>query len=184
MLTLLLLFLFLSFFLCSLSPYLFSSAVIFSTGKDLFVTDKKPSQTSMLMRQLSTDQTGWEDSERRRIEQCGGHVVDGRINGILEPSRTIGDADLKRVVRSGLIANPVMTSFNPFEEWDDGFATMTLIVATDGLWDVIDSVEVGRLVRSYHAKGQTEFARLLAAEAAKRGSRDDITVLFAQYKRT
>ena len=67
---------------------------------------------------------------------------------------------------------------------DNQFTTMSLIVATDGLWDVIDSVEVGRLLQSYHAKGQTEFAQLLAAEAARRGSRDDITVLFVEYKRT
>ena len=71
-----------------------------------------------------------------------------------------------------------------FFQGDNQFTTMSLIVATDGLWDVIDSVEVGRLLQSYHAKGQTEFARLLAAEAARRGSRDDITVLFVEYKRT
>ena len=152
-------------------------------GKNLFSTDLKLSQTRNLMRQLSTDQTGWEESEKRRIEACGGHVVDGRINGILEPSRTIGDADLKLEKHSGLIADPVITSFDPFIEWGDEFETMTLIVATDGLWDVIDSVEVGKLIRKYHSKGQTEYAKLLAAEAALRGSRDDITVIFVQYRR-
>mgnify|MGYP000887201081 CR=1 FL=1 len=76
------------------------------------------------------------------------------------------------------------TFFFSFFPGDNQFTTMSLIVATDGLWDVIDSVEVGRLLQSYHAKGQTEFAQLLAAEAARRGSRDDITVLFVEYKRT
>ena len=172
----------------------------------------KMSNTKVLMRQLSTDQTGWENDERRRIEQMGGSVVEGRINGILEPSRTIGDADLKRVEPpSGLIAEPVITSFDPFDCWGNEFDDMCLIVATvsflfcfcnnnpielylwgdsfklmtfvirffsqDGLWDVIDSVEVGKLIRKYHSKGLTEFGKLLAAEAARRGSRDDITVI-------
>jgi len=111
-------------------------------GKNLFSASSnsiKLSNTRVLMRQLSTDQTGWEEEERRRIEKMGGHVVDGRINGILEPSRTIGDADLKRVhPPSGLIAEPVVTAFDPFGEWGDDFETLSLIVATDGLWDVID----------------------------------------------
>ena len=91
----------------------------------------KMSNTKVLMRQLSTDQTGWENDERRRIEQMGGSVVEGRINGILEPSRTIGDADLKRVEPpSGLIAEPVITSFDPFDCWGNEFDDMCLIVAT------------------------------------------------------
>ncbi|KAF4757915.1 hypothetical protein FOZ63_016122 [Perkinsus olseni] len=33
--------------------------------------------------------------ERRRISKAGGNVTDGRVAGVLEPSRTIGDFDVK-----------------------------------------------------------------------------------------
>ena len=33
--------------------------------------------------------------ERQRIQAAGGTIIDGRTAGVLEPSRTIGDADVR-----------------------------------------------------------------------------------------
>ena len=48
---------------------------------------------------------------------------------------------------------------------------------------LVFSVEVGKLLRRYYAKGLTEYCTLLAKEAANRGSRDDITIILVQYRR-
>lgn len=45
--------------------------------------------------QLSTDHRSTDASERRRMLAAGGFVRQGRAMGILEPSRAIGDIDLK-----------------------------------------------------------------------------------------
>ncbi|EER16886.1 hypothetical protein Pmar_PMAR004738 [Perkinsus marinus ATCC 50983] len=42
--------------------------------------------------------------ERRRISQAGGNVSDGRVAGVLEPSRTIGDFDVKMKIPPDVIS--------------------------------------------------------------------------------
>lgn len=46
--------------------------------------------------QLTTDHSCDEPSERRRIEQAGGFVVEGRLNGKLNMSRCLGDFEFKQ----------------------------------------------------------------------------------------
>ena len=195
--------------------------------------------------QITKDQTSGEYGEKRRIEAAGGYVQCGRLAGVLEPSRSIGDSDLKGQ-GSGLIAVPVVTEFNPWKSWGkdkDDWQSLTLIMATDGMWDTIQTKECASLLRTFlmhgeavsvdGANGQSrgkkgksgkkgraqarslhlkalrnkknktggrsldgssgrirsenldkiEFARLLANEAKRRGSRDDITVIVAHYTR-
>ncbi|KAF4671698.1 hypothetical protein FOL46_009993 [Perkinsus olseni] len=43
----------------------------------------------------SRDMKATASYERRRISKAGGNVTDGRVAGVLEPSRTIGDFDVK-----------------------------------------------------------------------------------------
>ncbi|MCD7457839.1 hypothetical protein HAX54_036420 [Datura stramonium] len=70
--------------------------------------------------------------ERARVEACGGRVVfaDGaRVEGILSMSRAIGDNYLKPYITS----EPEIT-FTKREAEDE-----CLILASDGLWDVVSS---------------------------------------------
>jgi len=61
-----------------------------------------------------------------------------------------------------------------------------VLVASDGLWDTISTSSIGLLVHRYFKKFGTEdltqVCRLLAEEAASRGSQDDITVLIFRLK--
>ena len=150
-----------------------------------------------------------------------------------------------------MIAVPVVTEFDPWRRWgedEDDWETMTLVMATDGMWDTIRTEEVAALMQRWAVHGEgaassgasaggnggrkgkkarrqaralqlkalrgnkhrkkgggagggrakgsdgsggakglgvdrTEFARLLADEAKRRGSRDDITVIVAHYTR-
>ncbi|KAJ8536720.1 hypothetical protein K7X08_035121 [Anisodus acutangulus] len=81
---------------------------------------------------LSYDHKPDKREERARIEERGGRVVfaDGaRVEGILAMSRAIGDTYLKPYITS----EPEMT-FTKREAEDE-----CLILASDGLWDVISS---------------------------------------------
>lgn len=81
---------------------------------------------------LSVDHKPDRSDELARIEAAGGRVIflnGARVEGILAMSRAIGDKYLKPVV----IAEPEIT-FTKREPEDE-----CLILASDGLWDVLSS---------------------------------------------
>lgn len=91
------------------------------------------SRNSLAMN-LSFDRKATDPEEIARIVQAGGFVINGRVLGSLAVSRAFGDYQLKTNQNSGcVIVNPEITSFQPRAE--DEF----MIIATDGLWDVMDS---------------------------------------------
>ncbi len=47
------------------------------------------------MKELSIDHKPDTPSEKRRIERANGYVEDGRVNGMLALSRSIGDFEYK-----------------------------------------------------------------------------------------
>ena len=65
--------------------------------------------------------------ERKRIEASGGTVEEGRVCGVLEVSRSFGDARLKK---RGVIATPDVVSFVLATE------QKFVLLACDGLWRV------------------------------------------------
>lgn len=75
------------------------------------------------------------ESEKKRIEDAGGVVVwygAWRVNGVLSVARAIGDKKLKEWV----IGDPDVAEFDL-----DGTEEY-LILACDGLWDVMDEEKV------------------------------------------
>lgn len=161
---------------------------------------------------LSVDHKPNSPSERSRIESVGGYVKwhgnykpDGkpdentgvyRVNGNLALSRAIGDA----YERPAMTPEPDITVTKG--DTNDDF----VIVATDGLWDVLTSQEAVQLVydligeykkepEGYSSLSQTDkvhfkalqteqvnkiksqMARIFTQIALKRGSWDNITVL-------
>ncbi|PON60002.1 Protein phosphatase 2C [Trema orientale] len=81
---------------------------------------------------LSNDHKPDRPDERARIEAAGGRVIyvnGARVEGILAMSRSIGDQYLKPIVTS----EPEVT-FTKREPEDE-----CLIIASDGLWDVLSS---------------------------------------------
>ncbi|KAL4854095.1 putative protein phosphatase 2C 21 [Chlorella vulgaris] len=88
--------------------------------------------------------------------EAGGFVRDNRINGALNVSRTIGDLDFKRNAELSyreqmVVATPDIEEFT-LEDGDE-----FLIVACDGIWDVLTNQEAVDFVRK----------RLKAGEALK-----------------
>lgn len=116
--------------------------------------------------QLSMDHKASVPSETKRILRAGGRVVQGRIAGVLEPSRAIGDIDLKQKHMKGwLIATPVVHHARCKDE-------SIFVLATDGVWDVLDNREIDQNMENGDI-GAFSIAQL----ARKSGSDDDISVI-------
>jgi serine/threonine protein phosphatase PrpC len=82
---------------------------------------------------ITRDMKATDLEEVARICQEGGFVLNGRVQGSLAIARTLGDKNLKLSDQKFLIPNPEITQFRLHEQ--DEF----VVIATDGLWDVMSS---------------------------------------------
>lgn len=128
---------------------------------------------------LSQDHRPIYPSERRRVEELGGYVDDGYLNGVLSVSRALGDWDMKlpRGSSSPLIAEPefqqmVLTEGDEF-----------LIIGCDGIWDVMSSQHAVSLVlRGLRRHDDPEqCARDLVMEALRLNTFDNLTVIIVCF---
>lgn len=121
-------------------------------------------------KRLSLDHKATDEAEVKRIEDLGGFVVRGRVLGVLAVARAFGDFSLKKYVP----CTPY-TSEAKLES-----TAKFLIIACDGVWDVISDDEAVGLVREFcdgaAAKG-TRAAKHLVEQAIARGSTDNVTCL-------
>lgn len=129
--------------------------------------------------ELSKDHKPNCPSERLRIEKLGGVVYDGYLNGQLSVSRALGDWHMKGPKGSAcpLSSEPELTETLLTEE--DEF----LIMACDGLWDVMSSqgaVTMARKELMIHNDPE-RCARELVREALKRKTCDNLTVIIVCF---
>lgn len=97
---------------------------------------------------LSFDRKATDSEEIARITQRGGFVINGRVAGSLAVSRAFGDIQLK-VGQGALVVDPEVSSWSLSQ--DDAF----IVIATDGLWDVMKSQEVVEFIeRECQQEGQ------------------------------
>lgn len=113
--------------------------------------------------------------EQRRVEELGGFIDDGYLNGYLSVTRALGDWDLKFPLgaASPLTAEPDVRLVTLTE--DDEF----LIIGCDGIWDVMSSQVAVSLVRRglrRHDDPQ-QCARELVKEALRLNTSDNLTVI-------
>ncbi|MED6207544.1 putative protein phosphatase 2C 59 [Stylosanthes scabra] len=134
-----------------------SRAVICRGGNAIAVSrDHKPDQTD----------------ERQRIENAGGFVMwagTWRVGGVLAVSRAFGDRLLKQYV----VADPEIQ-----EEKVDSSLEF-LILASDGLWDVVSNEEAVAMIKKID--DAEEAAKKLMQEAYQRGSSDNITCVVVRF---
>ncbi|XWS70219.1 hypothetical protein CRYUN_Cryun03dG0029800 [Craigia yunnanensis] len=143
---------------------------------------------------LSVDHKPNREDEYERIEAAGGRVIQWnghRVLGVLAMSRSIGD----RYLKPWIIPEPEVM-FVPRVKEDE-----CLILASDGLWDVMTNEEACDLARrrilQWHKKngailtserGETfdpaaqAAAEYLSNRALQKGSKDNITVLVVDLK--
>jgi serine/threonine protein phosphatase PrpC len=115
--------------------------------------------------------------EVARIEKAGGFVFKGRVMGVLAVTRSLGDHMLKDYVIAHPTVNERTLDLN--EVTKNPYAEPTfLIIACDGLWDVMRDQEAVDLVRQYPGE-KTSVAQHLVEEALRRGSTDNVTAIVA-----
>ncbi|XP_009764062.1 probable protein phosphatase 2C 8 [Nicotiana sylvestris] len=136
---------------------------------------------------LSNDHKPERPDEKKRVEAAGGKILNcngSRVQGVLATSRSIGDHYLKPFV----IPEPEVTVYKR-DEWDE-----FLVIATDGLWDVVSNEVTCEVVRKCF-DGQirrglperdraADAAALLAELAIAKGSKDNISVIVVELDKS
>ena len=115
-------------------------------------------------KRLSYDHRATDTNEYNRIVQNGGIVFAGRVYGTLMLSRAFGDWELKSY---GVISDPHVTKININE--NDKY----IVVATDGIWDVLDDADVYEI--SKNVESTKEFCDIMIQKAMDKGSMDNIS---------
>ncbi|KAG9391453.1 Protein phosphatase [Carpediemonas membranifera] len=142
---------------------------------DFLITSNAGDSRAVLSREgrpvrLSFDHKPIEPSERQRIVSLGGFVEDKRVLGSLSVSRALGDFFLEPYV----IPDPYV-SFERLGPKDD-----FIILACDGLWDVVSDQAAVSLVGNERDPVQASIK--LRDQAFLRGSTDNISVLVIMLK--
>jgi protein phosphatase 1L len=173
-----------------------STVVVASIGDSRAVLSVKDAANQMGAIQLTVDHIAANEVERLLVEARGGQVVVtggmARANGTLAITRSIGDADLAPI----LSRTPHVVAFLKSEIHElCGIADFDpvpcfIVLATDGLWDVVTNEEAVNLVSQVVVSYDTEdnglsweeggafqkAAERLTQEAYVRGSTDNIGV--------
>lgn len=134
-----------------------------------------------------SDHKATDPVEMERVHKAGGQILHERVNGMLAIARAFGDFQLKmpRLPHDVVSFIPDITSTELTDQ--DSF----VVVACDGLWDVIEDQESVDIVaearrvlmpmlpqgsKSEHTASSI-LARVLVEEALARGSSDNISAL-------
>lgn len=119
---------------------------------------------------LTYDHKGSDKQEAKRITDAGGFVMSGRVNGVLAVTRSLGDSAMKEFV----VGAPYTTETELCEE--DEF----LVLACDGLWDIVGDQSAIDLVRDIE---DAQLASLkLLKHALSHHTTDNVTVLVIRFK--
>lgn len=190
---------------CDSGAYSESGSVTMSDKSNS--SEFKNKNDSVASLRITHDHKSTDADEIERIEKAGGVMIRGRVLGVLAVARSLGDHGLKEFV----IGRPYLSStvIQIEKERDKpesrvinecgkerrrglsspGCSPLTdgdfLIVACDGLWDVMEDHEAVNLVRKFTAENTSrskkcskqEVASFLIEEALRRGSTDNITVV-------
>lgn len=136
--------------------------------------------TNNTTKPLSFDHKPDHDGEKSRIEAAGGEVLSKRVNGELAVSRALGDFQYKSSVL--LPENQMVTCVPDITIHRRTAADEFLILACDGLWDVLTSEEALGVVRQLFRRGSTivKIAEDMLSHALYKESKDNISAVLVQ----
>jgi len=130
--------------------------------------------------QLSVDHKTTVKEEVERIERTGHRLERGRIDGIINVSRSIGDAAFKRDKGKDISEQPIIpiptVNVISLEKGRDEY----IVIGTDGIYDglengeIIDFIEEKRKEKSFNVK---DLASDLIKKGLEIGCYDNITVI-------
>lgn len=147
-----------------------AEAVLYTESKrrpDTFVPDK-----------LTQIHRPYVENEKRRITTAGGFVALRRVGGVLAISRALGDGAFKTPLTTGdqVTAEPYIT-----HRTVDDKRVSVLVIACDGLWDVLSAEDVAELIATYRYScvGASDAARMLVQAALDKNTTDNVTCIVA-----
>lgn len=136
---------------------------------------------------LSRDHVPTDSEERARIEEAGGWVIGGMLNGYVSMSRALGDEDLKGHRNMTKFADAGRKKFGErlftgeaeIGKWEIESGDLALVLASDGVWGKMSNHMVGEVVRGAVGKGKEvgEIAKAVVKKAMGKGSCDNVTVV-------
>jgi serine/threonine protein phosphatase PrpC len=127
-------------------------------------------------KQITTDHKPDDDIEKSRIEKIGGEIYKDsegvfRI-GQLSLARSFGDGD-----NAPYISQVPDVYYNKITD-----NTKYIVMACDGLWDVIENKELFSLLDGYKKQNSKNLAANLAQEALKKGSYDNVSIIILEFE--
>ena len=118
-------------------------------------------------------------NQMQRIDKTGGFFYKGRVLGVLALARSMGDCCLKDFVLGEPFVREALLDFARVE----GTRRAFLILACDGLWDVMTDREATERVIAWTGDPE-DVARDLVEEGLRRGTGDNLSVVVAWLHRT
>ena len=91
---------------------------------------------------VTRDHKPYMDDERNRIERAGGSVMMQRVNGSLAVSRALGDYEYKGMENITSVEQQVSPEPEIFALKRENDKDEFLVIACDGIWDVMSNQEV------------------------------------------
>ena len=118
-------------------------------------------------RRLTYDHRADDPEEKKRILNSGGSVINGRVMGALMLSRAFGDFEFKSF---GVKCDPYFHQI----QIDLNEKNQFLIIACDGVWDVMDEDDIRQLIM--FCNNSEELCKQIIKGSMKRGAWDNLSV--------
>jgi protein phosphatase PTC1 len=119
---------------------------------------------------LSYDHKASDPFEQQRITEAGGVILGDRVSGSLAITRAIGDLALKHLV----VSHPYTTETTITK--DDSL----LILACDGVWDVLSDQDAVDLIKDIPSA--QEASELLLKKSLEKGTTDNLSVMVVKFQ--
>ena len=120
---------------------------------------------------LSYDHRMSDEKERKRILDAGIEVEENRIGGELMLTRIFGDYEFKdEKNKNGVICEPFLSKIKIDLNIRDQF----LILASDGIWDLVNEKEIQQMIKKYN--NSEKLCAMIIKKALDKGSWDNMSV--------
>lgn len=131
----------------------------------------------------TTDHKPVNPLEKERIQKAGGSVMIQRVNGSLAVSRALGDFEYKNVEGMGPCEQLVSPEPEIFVEERDP-ADEFLVLACDGIWDVMTNEELCDFVRNrlQICPSLETICNQVIDTCLYKGSRDNMSIVIVTFK--
>lgn len=132
---------------------------------------------------LSYDHKPDDEEEERRIIEAGGQVHGGRVDGDLAVSRGFGDFRFKLNETKDQVEQRVSPLPDIIVQNRDSTNDEFILLACDGVWDVVTNKECTNMVHDMFQEGETDMAlscEEVLDQCLAKGSKDNISCLIVQ----